>query len=453
MKKITAIILTLMLVLGLVTVQFAEEAAAPAEGAPATLITVENGEVKNGSIAAGNNVKTLNEGDVVKFGFKGDFDPMIVINFNEPVDTAEYPVLAFKVQRTGEDVEGQVFYNEPGSGAVAGKEKTFEWGETQEWQWIKVDLSDCGTVGYIRFDVFNKPNVETTGMIAAFGFFKTEADVDAFADSGAGKALGSDIGTGSVGEEIIKEEKSFYPLYDTKGTISTGWWFHPYAEGKTLSTSFEIPEWFDRIWIFAYASSTPCPVLLTVLDEHDDEVFSEEVTATGNAEFIVELGKALKPGYYTILIESVEVDDDLIDHIHFVLGSAPASEDVDVEFSNNGGNANDNTPEAPAIKLMICEPDPNYTEKPTATPKPTTAPTEIPTPVPTEAGDEPAVTDAPDVTEGSQQGGKDNNSQGGEKDGKVNTGLIAGIVAGGVVIICVIIAIIAGIKKKTKKSN
>ena len=443
MKRKLAFVLIIMMLTALFsTAGFAEQADVSSENGP--IVYVKDGVVQGGEITAGNNVLTMNECDVVKFGFKDGFDPMINIRFATPADTAEYPILAFKVQRTGAGTEGQVFYNEPGQGATGSKVKDFTWGDTEEWQWIKIDYTGCGIIGYLRFDVFGSADVNTVGMIAAFAFFKTEEAADAFANSEAGTALGKDTGTHSIKEEIASDTNMRFYFYDKNGTISTGWWFHPYHEGLSLTASFESPFWFDRVWIYAYCSSNPCPILFTVLDENDNEVYSAEVEFIGNAEKIIELGKAIVPGYYSIVLESVERDEDA-DPVHFVLGSAPVNEDVEIDFSNNGAATNGDTQEAPAIQLLKCEADPDYTEKPTATPKPSAAPTDVPTPVPTQEAATDAPTDVPPETKTAENG---EDKDGSDKTKGPNVGLITGIVAGVVVVACVVIAIIAAKKKK-----
>ena len=184
-----------------------------------------------------------------------------------------------------------------------------------------------------------------------------------------------------------------------------------------------------------------------MLNDSDDEVFSREIGVSGNTDNTVDLGIALAPGYYTIMFESVEVDDDLLDNIHFVLGSAVEG-DVEVDLTSFGGNTNDNTQAAPAIRLIICEPDPNYTEKPVVTPKATELPTPVPTSVPTSVP-VPAETDAAPTAgsdnNGSANSGDDNKSK---TDNKGNTWLIIGIAAAGAVIIGSVIAIVAAKKKK-----
>lgn len=432
-------------------VAFAETAVSSGSAeaaAPKSLITVESSQVKNGTITAGNNVKVLGSGDVVKFGFKGESDPMININLGEAVDTAEYPILAIKAQQTGAaKLGGEVFYNEPGSGAVGGKSVKFQWADTSEWQWLKGDLSGCGNVGYLRFDVFDTADVNVTGMIAAVAFFKTADDADAFSASEQGLKLGTDPGPESVLEEIKQEEASYYYLYDKESSISTGWWYAPYAEGKSISAYFESTVWFNKVWFFAYASQNPCPILLTILNDNEDEVFSRELGIVGNDENLVDLGIALPPGYYTIMFDSVEVDEDLLGNIHFVLGSAGEC-DVEVELTSFGGNTNDNTQTNPAIRLVVCEPDPNYTEKLAATPKATDLPTPVPTSVPS-----PVATEAP--TAGATDGAGTDVDHGGNgsdsvKRGGNNTGLVVGIVVAGVVLVAAIAGILAGLHKKKK---
>ena len=420
-----------------------------APGAPYGLVTIVDGNVRNGTIAAGNNVKTIGSGDVIKFGFKGDFDPMIHINLNEPADTAEYPILAIKAQQTGSaQLNCEVFYNEPGAGAEGGKSVISQWADTAEWQWLKFDLSDRGNVGYLRFDVFFNGDVKVTGMIAAVAFFKTVEDADAFAAGEQGLKLGTDPGEESIIREIEQEKAANFYLYDEESSISTGWWFHPYAEGKSISVAFDSPVWFSKVWFFAYASQHECPILFTVMDENDDEVFSQELGIIGNDENVVDLGLALPPGYYTIMFESVEVDEELAGNIHFVLGSA-AEGDVEVEFMTIGGNTNNNTQPAPAIRLIICDADPNYTEKPVVTPKVTELPTPVPTSVPL-----PDETEAPSATGAGTptKAGGDNNDNNGDKDNKNKgkVGLIVGIAAGAVVAAAAVTVAVIAAKKKEK---
>ncbi|MBO4326376.1 MAG: hypothetical protein J5950_03800 [Clostridia bacterium] len=452
MKKFISMILAiLILFLFAVSYVIAADDGSETASEPVTpsLITIADGVVKNGTIVEGNNVIARAMGDVVKFGFKAVSDPMIHITFDTPADTAEYPILAIKAQRTGSESSSEVFYNEPGKGAVGGMSKIGKWQDTEDWQWLTFDLSGCGVVGYLRFDVFPDGNLDTTGMIAAVGFFKTLEDVEAFAATDEAKALGSNPGSGSIKDELIKEKESIYSLFDDEQAINTGWWFHKYAEGKQISIGFDSPVWFDRLWYFAYASSTPCPYRLSVLDINDNELYSEELTVAGNVEVVTDLGLKFEPGYYTILFESVEVDDDIIDNIHFVLGSGEIREDdPEIELSTVGANTNDNTKPVPALKLLICEPDENRTPKPTATPKTVTEPPVIPTPVPTEkpADDKTAE---PQITDPVNNNGSSDQKSDSDKKG-LGAGAIAGIIGGAVVLVAAVSLIIVKAAKKKK---
>jgi hypothetical protein len=432
LKKLTCLILIAAMLTATAVLSAAE---APADEAP-PVMTVENGAVTHGSITAGNNVMTLISGDVVKFGFKGTADPMINIKPDFAVDTAVYPILAIKARRDGQEKDGQVFYNEPGSGAVGGKEVNFSWTESTDWQWLLIDLSGCGIVGYMRFDMFNSANIDTTGMIAAVTFFKTVEDAQAFAATEEWAALGSNPGEGTIAEEIEKDKNAYYPLFDEKEAINTGWWFHPYVADLSIAFEFESPVWFDKIWYFCYAAPYPTPIVVTLSDENGNELFTTQMEVTGNTEYTVSLGARIHPGTYTVTFETVEEFDETVSH--FVLGSGDALDDVTVDLVDmNGAKTNGDTKECPAVKLVKCEADPDYTEKPKPTQKPTEEP-KLPTPVPTQA-----PTEAPTPTLEPTAEPKAESGSG------PNVGLILGIIAG-VVGVAVAVAAVVMAKKKKK---
>lgn len=437
-KRIIALLLSAVMVFCLTfTASGAEETENEAQD-PSLMVTVSDGVVQNGSITAGNNVRTLNSGDVVKFGFTDTFDPMINIKLNFAVNSDEYPILAIKAMRDGTETGGQVFYNEPGQGAVGGKEKNFTWAEGSDWQWLIVDLSGCGTVGYLRFDVFNTANIETTGMIAAVAFFKTVEEADAFASGEEGTALGTHPGEGSVHEEIQREKEMIYSLFDEAGGVDTGWWFNPYMEGLYISFLFESPVWFDHIWFFYYAAPYPTPINVILTDESGNEVFSTLLSVSGNDEYTVPLGTKMHPGEYIITFETTEADEAVS---HFVLGSGYMLDDMEIEIEEmNGAQTNENTRDVPAIKLFKCEADPDYTEKPKPTQRPT-AEANLPTPVPTSVPTE-EPTEVP--TESPTEGKAENSNSGS------NTGLIIGIAAGVLIIAAAVVTVLLLKKKKNK---
>ena len=117
-------------------------------------------------------------------------------------------------------------------------------------------------------------------------------------------------------------------------------------------------------------------------------------------------------------------------NLHFVLGSADEGS-VETSVAVMLALANEQTKDAPAIRLIKCEPDPDYTERPTATPRPTATesaalPTPIPTPVP--------PTQAP-VTEVPTEAPKSEESSGSKAWIFIVVGAAAVIAAGAAVII------------------
>ena len=440
MKKILCILLAALLAVSVaVPYCFAEEAADGVEPGYLIYVDAETETVVNATINGSNNIRSLVSGDVVKFAFTGEFDPMMDIRMTDSVDTEVYPILALKVQNSGgTERTGEIFYNEMGKGAVGGMSATFEWEPTTEWQWAILDLTGCGSIGYMRFDVFGEGDVDVTGMIAALAFFKNVDEANAYIAGDAAAALGSHAGDMTIDDQIKAEESRYLPLFDTSSKIDTGWWFHPYSEGKIISAGFESDKWFDSVWFFAYASSNPCPIVFSVLDENEETVFTKEIEVSGNTDNTVKLEKSFAPGFYYITFESVELDEP--ETVHFVLGSAEENEDMFVEFSAFGANTNDSTQAAPAIKLGLCDPDPDYTEKPSPTEKPTpTQAQQLPTPIPTEAPATEAPTEAPAVNDPGKRG--------------ANPWLIAGIIAAVAAAAGAVTAAVISQKKKKAKTN
>lgn len=405
MKKSICLFLTVLLVFSALAAgsfSFAEEASS---AAPYTLVTIEKGKFKNGIMSAGPDTSASVSGDVMSFRITGELDPQINIELDDPADTSVYPICAIKAKQSGSaTLQGEFFYNEQGLGAVAGQEILVDWADTEDWQWVTADLSGCGSVGYIRFDLFNHGTVGCTGEIAALGFFKTAEEAEAFAASEAGQSLGTKHGNGQTDEPEPEEE--YWYLYDPESELEKGWWITPYEEGKSISVYFESEVWFDGIWFFAYASPVRCPMRFSILDENDNEIYYKQIYATGNNENEIEFEKRFAPGVYTFCFETVELSPAKAANLHFVLGSADEGS-VETSVAVMLALANEQTKDAPAIRLIKCEPDPDYTERPTATPRPTATesaalPTPIPTPVPpTQAPVTEVPTEAPKSEESS----------------------------------------------------
>lgn len=195
LKKCTVLVIALCMVLALVPLR--TQAADPPHSK--SMIFKDN-QVINGSVAAsGNNMKSLVSGDVLKLKILGKGDPNIGIDFVENIDTSTYKILAMKVKKeyAGGGLEGEIFYNVKGQGAVGGKSTKFLWAEGTDWQWIYVDLgaANAGDVGFIRFDPYDDSPVENTMItVAGIGFFKTVDDMNAFAATPDGQNLGSNEG-------------------------------------------------------------------------------------------------------------------------------------------------------------------------------------------------------------------------------------------------------------------
>ncbi len=450
MKRSVCLILSFFILLSAFCFSFADETADVAG-----LITITDGKQLNGEIKAGNNVTAVTKGDVFMFAFNGTSDPMIDIRMDAEVDTAEYPVVGIKARRSGTETDGEIFYNGLYGFADGEKSVRFSWNESTDWQWLRIDLSGCGGVGYMRFDVFDTALIDTVGMIAAVGFFRSEEALDSYAKTEEAGSFGTLTGDASVSETIAKEKEAAVALYDTDSQVNPGYWFSPYAEGQSLSFSLEFDKWFDRVWFAYYAAAYKFPVRFSISDGGGETVFTEDVYVLSNSDVTVDLGKRIKPGYYTIVFEAVEPPAG---DLHFVIGSAAHREDgkYELEISSVGTNNVGGENNAPAIRLLTCDPDPEYTgkteEPATEAPSVTAAPTDAPagpTDVPQESAEAPSQTEKNDATapSGTVAASAVPGAGGGKSNS--NTGLIIGIAASCVVIIAAVVTIIiASVKKK-----
>ncbi|MBQ2306475.1 MAG: hypothetical protein II184_03065, partial [Clostridia bacterium] len=240
------------------------------------------------------------------------------------------------------------------------------------------------------------------------------------------------------------KDRSVLYLYDPSFGVNTGWWLHPVGEDTGISVEFTSDIWFKGIDFYAYSSDFEIPIVVSLDDEGENEVFSTEIKAVGNKSYSVDLGKSFAPGTYILNFLGGDMSE-IVDDNWFVLGSAPANENID-EVAVYGGATNDTTKEAPFVSLKVGEADASATEKPTKAPA-TEAPTEAPTDVPATAvpaTDEPQAepTDAPAQPTKAPEKTDDKQSSG------VKPGVIIGIAAAGVVLVGAIVAIIVASKKK-----
>ena len=243
-----------------------------------------------------------------------------------------------------------------------------------------------------------------------------------------------------------KKDSSVFYLYDPDGSLSTGWWMNPVAEGSAITVEFTTDVWFSGIGFYAYGSPQEYPMIVSIEDEGGDELVSAEVTLKDNKSYTLDFGKAIAPGAYVLYFTGGNLDG-IEESTWFVLGSAPANEAIE-EVTVSNGATNGDTQAAPYVHLIVTEADPNATEKPTTAPTPEPTPTEKPAePTAAPATDKPAdPTDAPktDAPQKTEDTTKENDKTNGNK-----TGLIIGIAAAAAVIVAaVIIAIVAGKKKK-----
>lgn len=231
-----------------------------------------------------------------------------------------------------------------------------------------------------------------------------------------------------------------YYFYDKKVRVNTGWWLNPLTEGAKIDVTFEVNASFYGFDFYAYGCPYDYPMVLVLMDEDENELWTSDITCKSNASYSVDMGRTFGPGIYILSFIGGDVDKVAGDK-WFVLGSGQINEDID-EYSVTvaGGQTNGDTGNAPYISLII---DPNAatpvpTEKPTE--KPTTEPpadaTQAYAPVPTEApATEVPTTDAP----------KSNETKSGP-----GAGLIIGIIAGVIVVAATVAGIVIASKKKKK---
>ena len=240
------------------------------------------------------------------------------------------------------------------------------------------------------------------------------------------------------------KDRSVLYLYDASSGVNTGWWLHPVGEDTGISVEFTSDIWFKGIDFYAYCCDFEIPMVVSLQDEGENEVFSTNINTVGNKSYSIDLGKSFAPGTYILNFLGGDMSE-IVDDNWFVLGSAPANENID-EVAVYGGATNDTTKEAPFVSLKVGEADASATEKPTKAPA-TEAPTEAPTDVPATAvpaTDEPQAepTDAPTQPTKAPEKTDEKQSSG------VKPGVIIGIAAAGVVLVGAIVAIIVASKKK-----
>lgn len=243
-------------------------------------------------------------------------------------------------------------------------------------------------------------------------------------------------------------------LYKPGSGRAPGYWYHDAdITGGVFTVSFEAQNYFNGIYGFYYAPVYDIPILVTVYNDRGDEAWAEVVNFNGDNEKTISFDKVMKPGYYEVTYEIQEIDlDDFHSKVsgnpYWVMSSTLANEnrdDVFFDFAPNG-LTNENTMETPEIALLICEPDPNAAEEPTA--EPTAEPTEEPTAEPTAAPEE---TKAPTPTQTAAAVKTPAASQSGTDSEDSNTGLIIGIAACAVVIVAIVVVVIIMVRKSKKK--
>lgn len=230
-------------------------------------------------------------------------------------------------------------------------------------------------------------------------------------------------------------ETTYKYLYDNAEGPSTGWWIHPLAEDVGVDVEFTSDVWFKGIEAYVYATTNlATPMIIYLTDENENVVLEMPYDFYGDQKYTIDFGKSFAPGEYILSFISGDISEISYD-TWFVLGSAPALEDVDVAIM--GGLTNESTKEAPYIALIVGEADPNVTPEPTK--EPTAAPTQAPTPVPTE---EPAK-----PTEAATQKPADDTTK-----EKTNKKWVLPVVVGGAVVLAAAVAaiVIASAKKKKK---
>lgn len=249
-------------------------------------------------------------------------------------------------------------------------------------------------------------------------------------------------------------------LYKKGSGRAPGYWYHDSdITGGVFTVMFEAQNYFNGIYGFYYAPVYDIPILVTVYNDRGNEAWSEVVTFNGDNEKTISFDKVMKPGYYEVTYEIQEIDlDDFHSKVsgnpYWVMSSSGANEDRDdvfFDFAPNG-LTNESTMETPELALLICEPDPNAEEEPTA--EPTAEPTEEPTAEPTAAPEEtkaPAEETKAPVSTQTAAAKTPAASQSGSDSEDSNTGLIIGIAACAVVIVAIVVVVIIMVRKSKKK--
>ena len=274
-------------------------------------------------------------------------------------------------------------------------------------------------------------------------------DMDSFRAMSGGYNLKVKVMTGEDDPDAQTGDPGLFYLYDPDVSVNTGWWLNPVTEGSSIDVTFETDKWFNGFNYFAYCSPDDVFMTITLYNENEDEVWTGEATCNGNTAYTVDMGKRVKPGYYTLSFIGGDMSE--VEYGNwFVLGSGEYNEALDEEaVTVTGGATNGSTRPAPFVSLTICAADPDYTPEPTkvpATQAPTKEPTEAPTQAPaTEAPTENAVVEEP--TEAVKTPANDDKSS---EDNKGKTGLIIGIIAAAVVVAVAVVLIIMASKKKKK---
>lgn len=246
--------ITLFIIVSIFVLTFALFANA-AEGPHEKAVYFQNGNVVNATIGErGNSTKALVNGDALMVGFTALADPGIGIQLDQNIDTSVYKIGAFKVKKNhNEAIKGEIFYNTRGSGAVGGKMIKIDHTASTDWQWIFVDFAgaSAGEVGYMRYDMYETaPSLDDLYYISYIGFFKSQADAEAFAGSSQGNGYGSNIGNKTFPFDVY---------FSADATIDVGTWLNQAPAGQTgyFWTKFNANSSFSSITYFLYAGTEP----------------------------------------------------------------------------------------------------------------------------------------------------------------------------------------------------
>ena len=183
----------------------------------------------------------------------------------------------------------------------------------------------------MRFDVYKTaPSTDDLVYVAAFGFFKSTADAQAFADTTTGKDLGSKL-----------TDRSFpFEVWFTKtGDITIGTWLNQHPEGEVgyFWTKFNANAGFTAINYFIYAGDTPAEAVWKLFKYksnleatlNSEPVASGDISTLDNTWLISEFDRQ-GPGQYLFYIE-------YIGGSHFVVANhdTHVGEDL-IEYGTNG---------------------------------------------------------------------------------------------------------------------